>query len=145
MRLLILLAAGAAAFAGERYAVVLEESPLAVVRTGRTRVVEAQNGIRRNFSRMRVREIGTTETLVNAMFVEATEEQAGALRQLPGVKYVQRLRRYKRLDRPAADLARVPAAWAIAGGEGDRPDASGAAGSRTDDAAGLSPVCGRRL
>ena len=48
MRLLILLAAGAAAFAGERYAVVLEESPLAVVRTGRTRVLEAQNGVRRN-------------------------------------------------------------------------------------------------
>jgi hypothetical protein len=94
MRLLMLLAAGAAAFAGERYAVVLEESPLAVVRTGRTRVLEAQNGVRRNFSRVRVREIGTTETLVNAMFVEATEEQAGALRQLPGVKYVQRLRTY---------------------------------------------------
>lgn len=117
MRLLILLAAGAAAFAGERYAVVLEESPLAVVRTGRTRVLEAQNGVRRNFSRMRVREIGTTETLVNAVFVEASDEQADALRQLPGVKYVQRLRRYKRLDRPAAELLRVPAAWSAAGGE----------------------------
>ncbi|MFN9084297.1 MAG: S8 family serine peptidase, partial [Acidobacteriota bacterium] len=113
----MLLAAGAAAFAGERYAVVLEESPLAVVRTGRTRVLEAQNGVRRNFSRVRVREIGTTETLVNAMFVEATEEQADALRQLPGVKYVQRLRRYKRLDQPAANLLRVPAAWSAAGGE----------------------------
>ena len=117
MRLLLLLAASAAAFAEERYAVVLEEPPVAVARAGRSRVLEAQNGLRRNFSRMKVREMGATETLVNAVFLEASEEQAAELRGLPGVKYVQRLRRYKRLDQPAADLARVPAAWAIAGGE----------------------------
>ena len=117
MRLLLLLAASAAAFAEERYAVVLEEPPVAVARAGRSRVLEAQNGLRRNFSRIKVREMGATETLVNAVFLEASEEQAAELRGLPGVKYVQRLRRYKRLDQPAADLARVPAAWAIAGGE----------------------------
>ena len=50
MKLLLLLAASAAAFAEERYAVVLEEPPVAVARTGRSRVLEAQNGLRRSFS-----------------------------------------------------------------------------------------------
>jgi minor extracellular serine protease Vpr len=116
MRFLILLAVGAVAFAQERYAVVLEEAPVAVARTARAKVLESQNGLRRNFSRMKVRETGTTETLVNAVFVEATEEQAQELRTMPGVKYVQRLRKYKRLDQPAADLSRVQAAWNVAGG-----------------------------
>jgi hypothetical protein len=88
MRLMLLLAASAAAFAEERYAVVLEEPPVAVARTGRSRVHEAQNGLRRSFSRMKVREMGATETLVNAVFLEASEEQAAELRGLPGVKYV---------------------------------------------------------
>jgi minor extracellular serine protease Vpr len=116
MRFLILLAFGTAALAQERYAVVLEEAPVAVARTGRAKVLESQNGLRRNLSRMQVREFGTTETLVNAVFVEATEEQAAEMRRMPGVKYVQRLRKYKRLDQPAADLSRVQAAWNVIGG-----------------------------
>jgi minor extracellular serine protease Vpr len=116
MRFLILLAIGTAAFAQERFAVVLEEAPVAVARTGRARVLESQNAVRRHLSRMKVREMGSTETLVNAVFIEATEEQAQEMRTMPGVKYVQRLRKYKRLDQPAADLARVQAAWNAAGG-----------------------------
>lgn len=116
MRFLILLAVGTIAFAQERYAVVLEEAPVAVTRTGRAKVLESQNGLRRSMSRLQVREMGTTDVLVNAMFIEATDEQAQELRTMPGVKYVQRLRKYKRLDQPAADLARVQAAWNVAGG-----------------------------
>jgi len=116
MKFLILLALGTAAFAQERYAVVLEEAPMAVARTGGAKVLESQNSVRKNFSRMKVREMGTTQTLVNAVFVEASEEQAAEMRRMPGVKYVQRLRKYKRLDQPAADLARVQAAWNVMGG-----------------------------
>ncbi len=116
MKFLILLALGTAVLAQERYAVVLEEAPVAVARTGRARVLESQNGMRRNFSRMKVREMGTTQTLVNAVFIEASEEQAQAMRSMPGVKYVQRLRKYKRLDQPAADLVRAQAAWNVVGG-----------------------------
>ena len=116
MKFLILLALGTAAFAQERYAVVLEEAPVAVARTGRAKVLESQNSVRKNFGRMKVREMGTTETLVNAVFIEASEEPAAEMRRMPGVKYVQRLRKYKRLDQPAADLARVQAAWNVTGG-----------------------------
>lgn len=116
MKLLILLLLATVGFAQERYAVVLEEAPVAVAPTGRAKVLESQNGMRRNFSRLKVREMGTTQTLVNAVFIEATDEQAQEMRRMPGVKYVQRLRKYKRLDQPAADLARAQGAWNVLGG-----------------------------
>ncbi len=116
MRVLILLAMGGAMFAQERYAVVLEAPPTAVARTGRAKVLDSQKAMRGDLSRMKVREMGSTETLVNAVFVEATAEEALELAGRPGVKYVQRLRKYKRLDQAASQLVQAQAAWSALGG-----------------------------
>ena len=86
MRVLILLAIGSAIFAQERYAVVLEAPPTAVSHTGRAKVLDSQKAMRGHLSRMKVREMGSTESLVNAVFVEATAEEAIELAGRPGVK-----------------------------------------------------------
>lgn len=63
-----------------------------------------------------------TEVVANTLFVQATAEQAAALRQLPEVKQVYPVRQFQmRMDRAVA-LHKVPEAWARVGGEAKAGD-----------------------
>lgn len=118
---------GAGAF--RRYAVVLEQAPVtaavpnreaitgAVGRAHRQRVVESQAGVRAELSRRGLREIGSAETLVNAVFVSATVEDATALAGIPGVRYVREMRPVRMAMTKANEVVKSPAAWAQLGGQ----------------------------
>ncbi len=111
-----------------RYAVVLSDPPLAAhassqkdLRTAaaadrKRQIDSAQNRVRGALADRKIHEIGSVQTLLNAVFVMATEEQAAKLRKLPGVQAVQPMRRFKRHLFTALNLMNVPAAWNQVGG-----------------------------
>jgi len=129
--LLLLLAALVSAAATrdlDRYAVILEEAPLAAqvrsrqelgterARESAGRLLEAQRRLRQELARRNIAVTGAAHTLVNAIFVRAREEQLEELRRLPGVRrvaYAPPIRLH--LDR-ALDLANARAAWNRVGG-----------------------------
>ena len=79
-------------------------------------VVAAQAPIRQAAQNLGLPVVGSTHSLVNAVFVRATAEQAEQLRGLAGVRSVVRMRRFKvRLD-TAASLVSAPEAWQSLGG-----------------------------
>ena len=111
------------------YAVVLADPPLAREMTSRgdlhspavaesgARLQRSQDNFRRLIRARNIRVHGAAHTLVNAVFIRATEAEAEALRGLPGVSRVEYLPPLKReLDR-AVDLVRAPGAWNAIGGE----------------------------
>ena len=61
----------------------------------------------------------SNQLLVNAVFVEATPEQAAKLRTAPGVALVEKLNPLKMHLNRALDLMNVRTAWGSVGGEGD--------------------------
>src|SRR5258707_7273236 len=104
------------------YAVVLSDPPLARVMKSRLdfksatvedsaiRLRRSQEGLRRSIESRKIRVHGAAHTLVNAIFIRASETEAEALRGLPGVSRVEYLPPLKRdLDR-AVDLVRAPGA-----------------------------------
>ncbi len=111
-----------------RYAVVLSDPPLAAqvgsqkelrntATADRKRKIDtAQGQLRTALVERNLREIGSMQTLLNAVFVKATEEEAAALRYLPGVTAVREMRKFKRHLFTALDLMNVPAAWNAIGG-----------------------------
>jgi len=112
-----------------RYAVVLSDPPLAAdvsgskelrnaVASDRRRSVEsAQGQLRGTLAERKLVETGSMQTLLNAVFVIATEEQAAELRNLPGVKTVREMRRFRRHLYTALTNMNVPAAWNMIGGQ----------------------------
>ncbi len=87
---------------------------------GLLRVVEStQRPARANIEKLGLPVLGRTRYLVNAIFVEATPEEAERLRALPGVRGVVRMARYKRLLNASAELVNAPAAWSALGGTGN--------------------------
>lgn len=125
------LAAALPAAAGrlDRFALVLEDSPVAAQVASRkdlsrraaldadTRIRQAQSNLRRALAEKKITVTGAARTLVNAVFVAAGEERLNELRALPGVVRVQRMEPLKRsLDR-ALDLVNAPAAWSTLGGD----------------------------
>ena len=123
-------AAGAATPAATRWLVLLNEKPVAERYPGRiekTRAAAApyrqhlqqvQAGLRPQIEGMHVRVTGSLQHLLNGIFVVATPAQAAALRKLPGVKAVTRMRTYHTagpLDQLA--LSQVQSAWSAIGGE----------------------------
>ena len=112
-----------------RYAVVLSDPPLAAdvsgskelrnaVASDRRRSVEsAQGQLRGTLAERKLVETGSMQTLLNAVFVIATEEQAAELRNLPGVKTVREMRRFRRHLYTALANMNVPAAWNMIGGQ----------------------------
>jgi minor extracellular serine protease Vpr len=109
----------------DRYAVVLDApAPITAhaaggkpaVQAARARVISAQEAMRRQLQARGLKITGSSHTLLNAIFIEATPADAAQLTSFPGVKQVALLRRFHMsLDR-AEQLINVPAAWALAGG-----------------------------
>ena len=108
------------AFAGtrlEEYALILKDPPLARQMAARARVESAQRQLRGELARRKIRVSGSTETLLNAVFVRVPRNRIAELRSLAGVRHVVRLPRFKRNLNVAVNLVNVPAAWsALSGG-----------------------------
>jgi uncharacterized protein (TIGR03437 family) len=111
-----------------KYAVILEDEPVARQVAGkaglrsaaaaehRGRLLAAQAAVGREMESRNVRVIGSAQTLLNAIFVEASPDRVAELRAFPGVKAVAPLHRFRmHLDKAEA-LANVPAAWQAMGG-----------------------------
>ena len=83
----------------------------------RQRVMDSRSRARAAVVARGAREYGSAEVLVNAVFVEASEETASALREIPGVKYVQEIRGYRLKLNKAHDVIRTAAAWTQLNGQ----------------------------
>jgi minor extracellular serine protease Vpr len=113
----------------DRWAVILEEPPLlrqvssraalrqAEANAPRRRIERAQAAVRSAIQQSGVRVTGSTNTLIDALYVSASAEQAAALRSIPGVGGVVKMRAIKRHLNKALDLVNVPAAWSALGGQ----------------------------
>ncbi len=76
----------------------------------------AQAGLRSSLASAGVRVTGSTQYLLNAIFVETTPDRVAELRALPGVKSVVFLPRVRRSLNRAVPLVNGPAAWTALGG-----------------------------
>ena len=132
-RVSVLLLLVAAAFAQTRsrlaeYALVLEDPPVAQKAQSRATLqsAEAQAHLRKirgaqslvlaELAARKVRVSATSQVLVNAIFVRIAPEQAAALKNIPGVKWIQYQPMSKPLLNAAVNLVGVPAAWTAIGG-----------------------------
>ncbi|MBY0503632.1 MAG: S8 family serine peptidase [Bryobacteraceae bacterium] len=113
-----------------RYAVVLQDAPVAVQHPGRvasataeakvtrTRLAASQQNLSARIEKLGGRVMSSEQDLVNAIFILASPAQAEAMRALPGVQRVERLRPMKLLANRALDLVNARGGWArITGGE----------------------------
>src|SRR5204863_3538517 len=122
------LASGVFAQSSHHYAVILQDPPVAeqfstkerVRSTGavtyRRQLQSRQGQVRALLSNRRVGVIGSTDTVLNAIFVTTTPEQAGELRGMPGVQGIVELRNARRFTNKATQLVNAPAAWTALGG-----------------------------
>lgn len=107
----------------ERFALVLEDAPLAAGVAARKdlalsaqRAGTAQAGVRAAVTELGYRITGADPLLANVVFVQAPAEAASSLRQIEGVAFVEKLLPLKRhLDR-ALELSNVPSAWSAVNG-----------------------------
>ncbi len=124
---LLLLLAGQIVFAQgrfDRWAVILEDPPLAtsLAENGkqstrlsvqdRLRKIESEQArIREILAERKIRVTGATRRLLNAVYVHASRQEAARLRNLPGVRRVERMRPvYLQMDR-ALQLVDAQGAW----------------------------------
>ena len=122
-RSLVLLFILSLPLSAARYALLLTDEPAAAPRSElastsnrRTTIATAQATLRTNLASRKIQVTGSTDTLLNAVFVQASPDQVAELKALPGVKAVVLLRvRHPHLDR-AAGLINAPAAWNTLGG-----------------------------
>ena len=131
-RFVILLLAFAPIFAAAinsgRYAVILLDEPVAehfpsrrdagteAVRQYRQQIATAQAALKRELQTRNITVTGATQELLNAVYIQATPEQAGQVRSLTGVKDVVPLKRFRRQLNKAVGLTNIPAAWNSLGG-----------------------------
>ena len=132
--LFLALASGVFAQSSHHYAVILQDPPVAeqfgskerVRSTGavtyRRQLQNRQAQVCALLSSRRVGVIGTTDTVLNAVFVTTTPQQARELSGMPGVQGVVELRNARRYTNKATQLVNAPAAWTTLGGT----DAAGA-------------------
>jgi uncharacterized protein (TIGR03437 family) len=111
----------------ERYALILEDPPLArqvqsrqelreAAWDRRSRLEAAQSSLRSRLSERNIPVTGAVQTLLNAVFVAVPEDRVAELKTLPGVRRVAHMPRIKRhLDR-AVELVNAPNAWNTLGG-----------------------------
>ena len=111
-----------------RYAVILEDMPVATqtgrredlqksaVASIRQQIEAKQHAIRDQLAAMKIAVTGSATTVMNAIFVTATPEQADTLKSLSGVKAVVPVRRYQRSLNRALSLLDAPNAWNLVGG-----------------------------
>lgn len=85
-------------------------------RTARAQATASQAGIKTTLVSRKIPILGSVDVIANAVFVAATDAQAAELRQLPGVRYVQRMPRFKKHLTKALDLVNASSAWNAFGG-----------------------------
>src|ERR1035441_9427453 len=110
------------------YALVLEDPPVAQKAQSRValqssaaqahlqKIRGAQSRVLAELARRKVRVASTSQILVNAIFVRVAPDGAAALKNIPGVKWIQYLPPVKPLLNAAVNLVGVPAAWSAVGG-----------------------------
>jgi uncharacterized protein (TIGR03437 family) len=135
-RITVLLLLVTGAFAQTRgrlaeYALVLEDPPVAQKAQSRValqgpeaqahlqKVRGAQRRVLAELAGRKVRVASTSQVLVNAIFVHVAPQDAAALRNIPGVKYVQYQPPARPMLNAAVDLVGVPTAWTAVGGSGN--------------------------
>ena len=116
------------AFAQNRYALVLEDEPVAVRVTTRAelqsvaaniyrqRVETAQRGVRDELVNRNIAITGSVSTLLNAVFVTAAPDRLAELKSIPGVLDVVPVRRHRALLSRATALMNGPQAWNLTPG-----------------------------
>jgi len=132
-RISVLLLLASAALAQTRrplaeFALVLEDPPVAQKAQSRValqssaaqahlqKIRGAQSRVLAELARRKVRVASTSQILVNAIFVRVAPDGAAALKNVPGVKWVQYLPPLKPLLNAAVNLVGMPAAWNSIGG-----------------------------
>jgi subtilisin family serine protease len=128
--LLASAAFGQTAGRAAEYALVLEDAPVArkvesraalhgaVAQAHLQRIRTAQSGVLAELARRKVRVISAAQTLLNAVFVTATREEAAQLAGIPGVVRVVHLPRYKPALDKAVGLVNLPVGGVPNGGAG---------------------------
>ena len=76
----------------------------------------AQEPIKNAIRTQGIEVTGSVCHTLNAVFIRATKEQAEQIKLLPGVKRVDRARRFKLLTNAAGEIVGAPAAWSTMGG-----------------------------
>jgi minor extracellular serine protease Vpr len=119
----------AAQIRSDRFALILQDKPVAEQATSRKEmrnsaasarlqiISTAQNSLRRQLETRGIRVTGSTKYLLNAVFVAAPESRVDELRKMPGVVNVYPVRPLKRHLSRAIDLIRARQAWEVAGGQ----------------------------
>jgi len=110
------------------YALVLEDPPVAQKAQSRValqsseaqahlqKIRGAQSRVLAELATRKVRVSSTSQILVNAVFVHVAPQDAGVLKNIPGVKWIQYQPPAKPLLNAAVNLVGVPAAWSAVGG-----------------------------
>jgi minor extracellular serine protease Vpr len=113
-----------------RYAVILEDSPVAA-QFSRERMALAeganytrsleqrQQTVRGELARRGMEPTGSVSALINAVFVVAPPDSVADLKNIPGVAGVVPMRIYRRKLNRATALVNAPAAWSSVGGAGN--------------------------
>ena len=129
-KLLVIALLGASTLAAQvpnRYAVILDDAPVAT-RFSRERMALAeganygrslrqrQQSVRAELGRRGIEQTGSVTALMNAVFVIAPADSVADLKNIPGVKSVVRIRTYRRKLNRATALVNAPAAWSAVGG-----------------------------
>src|ERR1039457_3232643 len=133
--LMILVAAsvtvvpGFAQYARNRYALILQDEPVASRFTTRERMHSAaadgyrgqlaqrQNAVRQERNRRGGPLISSTSEVLNAVFVSAPPERVAELAAIPGVLGVRPMRQMHMELNKATQLMNAPAAWNLVGGQ----------------------------
>jgi uncharacterized protein (TIGR03437 family) len=116
-----------------RYAVILQDPPVGSFAAGQSpqavrgsaaveyeaKVLAAQASMRSQIESRGVRVTGAVQTLLNAVFVEASEAEAAQIRTMPGVSGVVPVKRFSFKLNRALPLMNVAAAWTKLGGVGN--------------------------
>ncbi len=114
---------------GERYALILQDPPVAELTSSQkdlrnraatdrhSRILKAQSELRQVLADKKLRITGSTQALLNAIYIVASEEDAPKLNALPGVRRVVRMLPAKRHLNRAIDLLNARRAWDVVGGE----------------------------
>ena len=118
----------ASAFGQNRYAVILEDEPVAARISSRAELQSAgstayrqsveskQQTVRNAITSRRIGITGSVTTLLNAVFVTAPSNRVAELKALPGVRDVVPVRRHKALLSRAVTLMNGPQAWNLTPG-----------------------------